>query len=193
MTNNYENGNLDSIIDDMLDKVSPLDSQKVEDRLLLAARIGDLIAERGLSKKQFAEMMEKEPSVISRWLGGTHNFTQDTLSEISFKLGIPLAEFYQAKPAPIVFRSSFHVVQASGYAMGTIQMRPIPAPSTYGLVWLAYDPSNISFTGMEDSHEWLQTMNAQAICSRLSGHSRTVPTEKESRVRHPEENTVRKA
>jgi transcriptional regulator with XRE-family HTH domain len=165
MTNHNENGNLDSIIDQMLDSVSPVDSKKVEDRLLLAARIADLIAERKMSKKQFAGLMDKEPSVISKWLGGTHNFTQDTLSEISFKLGITMVEFYREKPAPVVFRTSFDIVQATGD----------------------------SIAHMGDSDEWLPTINAHAIYLRLPGHAITDHIEKPRRTRHPEENTVRKA
>lgn len=109
MTKEHKNVSLDSIIDDMLDRIDPLDSRKVEDRLMLAARIGDLIAEKGLSKKQFADLMGQSPPVVSKWLGGTHNFTQDTLSAISYKLQVPMTEFFREREQPVIFKSQFAV------------------------------------------------------------------------------------
>jgi ribosome-binding protein aMBF1 (putative translation factor) len=59
-------------------------------RMLLAARIDDKLRERGLSNQEFAYMMGKKPSEISKWLSGTHNFTTETLWEIERVLHIQL-------------------------------------------------------------------------------------------------------
>jgi len=59
-------------------------------RMLLAAKIDDGIKAKGWGKSQFAEKMGKEPSVITKWLSGTHNFTSDRLTEIGLVLGIEL-------------------------------------------------------------------------------------------------------
>jgi ribosome-binding protein aMBF1 (putative translation factor) len=55
----------------------------VEAKMTLAAHIADLIEEKGWSKSELARKVDQEPSVITKWLSGTHNFTQDTLAEIA--------------------------------------------------------------------------------------------------------------
>lgn len=57
---------------------------------IVAEQIKEALAERGLSKKQFAELMGKSPSEVSRWLSGQHNFTIAMLQEISDALGIEI-------------------------------------------------------------------------------------------------------
>lgn len=78
------------------------DRQKIRDRMKLAARIDDLISGKGYTKQQFALLMGKEPSVISKWLSGTHNFTTDTLSYIAFYLNVELSElFIKSEEVPL--------------------------------------------------------------------------------------------
>lgn len=43
--------------------------------MMLAANIADDMQIACLSKKQFADKMGKNPSEITKWLSGTHNFT----------------------------------------------------------------------------------------------------------------------
>ncbi|GAB2683459.1 hypothetical protein GCM10027037_00350 [Mucilaginibacter koreensis] len=189
MTKNFDNGNLDSIIDEILDKVDPLDSKKVEDRLLLAARIGDLIAEKGLSKKQFAGLMGQEPSVVSKWLSGTHNFTQDTLSAISFRLNVPMAEFYREKQEPIVFRSSFGV---AGHIAPPVQHFGGNASV------LVYYPDNyqVQYPGLAttyDPKEWLVTGSLIPQCTDIQ-NSISLRTEvRRGKQEHPEMKKYQKA
>ncbi|WP_162996986.1 helix-turn-helix domain-containing protein [Mucilaginibacter kameinonensis] len=183
----------DSIIDDVLDSVSPIDDRKIEHRLLLAARIADLIAEKGYSKKQFADLMDKEPSVISKWLGGTHNFTQDTLSEISFRLGISMVDFYQERQNPVVFRSTFDVTQVTGITKIN-QTTPLASyyPVDAGLMKLNEQPFVLAH--IDPSAGWLDLMGARAVCTQITARitGQDEPG-KSKRKRHPEENTVRKA
>ena len=61
-----------------------------ESRMKLAAKIEDALKTNGLSKKQFAGILGKHPSEITKWLSGTHNFTVDTLIDISKVLGVEL-------------------------------------------------------------------------------------------------------
>lgn len=79
-----------SIIDQLLAETSPRDQQRVRDRMMLAARIADALVEKGWNQKQLAEKMGKGQSEISKWLSGTHNFTTDTLSDLSVVLGVKL-------------------------------------------------------------------------------------------------------
>lgn len=73
-----------------LDKESSLIFDKVAAKMRTAARIADAMEAAGLSKSQFARKMGKSPSEITKWLSGTHNFTIDSLQEISAVLGVEI-------------------------------------------------------------------------------------------------------
>ncbi|MCF8325468.1 MAG: helix-turn-helix domain-containing protein [Leadbetterella sp.] len=62
----------------------------ISKRMGLAAQIDDALKNRGFTNQEFAFMMGKKPSEISRWLSGTHNFTTETLWEIERVLSIQL-------------------------------------------------------------------------------------------------------
>ena len=56
----------------------------------IADRIDAILKKKGLSQKELAAMMGKRESEISRWLTGRHNFTTNTLADISLALGEPV-------------------------------------------------------------------------------------------------------
>lgn len=56
----------------------------------IADKIDAALREQHLSQKQFALKMGKTEAEVSRWLGGTHNFTLRTIAKISNALGISL-------------------------------------------------------------------------------------------------------
>jgi len=58
----------------------------------LVVRINELLAEKGIKRRELAEKLEKKPSEISKWLGGEHNFTLRSLAKLSAELGEPLLE-----------------------------------------------------------------------------------------------------
>jgi len=74
----------------VLEKVSPKEQKRIEQQMLLAAKIADAIDAKGWSPKEFAERLDKYPSEVAKWLSGTHNFTADTLFDIQEELGIKL-------------------------------------------------------------------------------------------------------
>ncbi|MEG2366180.1 MAG: helix-turn-helix transcriptional regulator [Alistipes sp.] len=78
-----------SILDTLKQK-SLSNYAKVARRMRTAVQIADAMEAAGLSKKQFAEKLGKQPSEITKWLSGTHNFTSDTLSDISIVLGVEI-------------------------------------------------------------------------------------------------------
>lgn len=82
--------NKSSSILDKLESMSSAGYKEVERRMCRAAQIADAMESQGLSKKQFADKMGKSPSQITKWLSGTHNFTDKTLNEISIALGVNL-------------------------------------------------------------------------------------------------------
>ena len=73
---------------------------KVAAKMRTAARIADAMNAAGLSKSQFARKMGKSPSEITKWLSGTHNFTIDSLQEISAVLGV---EISSASDKPVLY------------------------------------------------------------------------------------------
>lgn len=90
-----------------LENESAATYEKTAMRMRLAIKIADAIAQSGFTQKEFAERMNKKPSEISKWLSGTHNFTIDTLYDISRELGITLIDDRSAawKMAPIMENS----------------------------------------------------------------------------------------
>ncbi len=81
--------NLD-FLEELRNETSPQMSQQISKRMKLAAQIDDVLMSRGLTNQEFAFMMGKKPSEITRWLSGTHNFTTETLWEIERVLQIQL-------------------------------------------------------------------------------------------------------
>lgn len=60
-------------------------------RRRIAEEIGDALKELGLTKKEFAARMHRQPSEVTRWMSGNHNFTSDLLEEMSIVLGRPIS------------------------------------------------------------------------------------------------------
>lgn len=56
----------------------------------LADKIDGILKDRHISQKELARRMGKSEAEVSRWLGGTHNFTLRTLAKISATLGVNL-------------------------------------------------------------------------------------------------------
>lgn len=56
----------------------------------LADKIDMILREKNISQKQMAKKMGKTEAEVSRWLGGTHNFTLRTIAKISDALGVKL-------------------------------------------------------------------------------------------------------
>lgn len=78
------------VLDILLDEISAMEQERTEKRMLLAAKIDEGRKAKGWNQNQFAEAMGKQPSEISKWLSGTHNFTAETLWDIEEQLGIEL-------------------------------------------------------------------------------------------------------
>ena len=77
-------------LDGLLSSISPRDQEQTDYKMKLAAKIFEGVKKKGWTQTQFAEVMGKSVSLISRWLSGTHNFTVDTLVDIQHVLGINL-------------------------------------------------------------------------------------------------------
>lgn len=66
----------------------PLDmKEEIDLSFAISNKIDELMHERGLSKKQFADALGKRPGEVTRWLSGQHNFTIATLAMIQSFFG----------------------------------------------------------------------------------------------------------
>ncbi len=80
------------IMDEIRETISPEMKMQMELSVAIANRIYEILEEKGLSQKDFARLMGKTETEISRWLSGTHNLTLATLCKISVALGENLLE-----------------------------------------------------------------------------------------------------
>lgn len=61
-----------------------------EKKKLLAKKVENRIKEAGLQRQEFADLMGVQPSTVTKWLSGEHNFEINTLFEIEKQLNISL-------------------------------------------------------------------------------------------------------
>ena len=72
------------------DAVPPEIKEETKLEFDVSDRIYDLMQERGLTKKQFADALGKRPCEVTKWLSGQHNFTLSTLGMLSAFFGKPI-------------------------------------------------------------------------------------------------------
>ena len=75
------------IMDEIRQTISPDMKIRMELSVAIANRIYSILEQRGLSQKDFAQLMGKTETEVSRWLSGTHNLTISTISKITSVLG----------------------------------------------------------------------------------------------------------
>ncbi|WP_051285123.1 helix-turn-helix domain-containing protein [Aequorivita capsosiphonis] len=106
--NNIKNQNFD-FLEDILDEISPLEMKKTEQRMLNAEKIRKAMDAKGWNNNRLLEALNRNsPSIITKWLSGTHNFTQDTLVEIGEVLNI---DFFAKEQENITVKFDFPVME----------------------------------------------------------------------------------
>ena len=80
------------IIQEAYDSIPALDWETDAITEGIASRIDAIMREKGISKKQLAELTHRRPSDVTRWLGGGHNFTCKTIAMIQQALGEKIVE-----------------------------------------------------------------------------------------------------
>ena len=92
-----------NIIGNILNSISPNEAKRVENRMLLAAKIDDAMQVKGWKKKDLMLAMgKKNQSEITHWLSGTHNFTSDLLTDLGSALDIDFLNLEQSVPKPVI-------------------------------------------------------------------------------------------
>lgn len=72
---------------EMLLNTSPVIKQEVAIEFAISNRIYDLMIEKKMTKLQLAQALGKQPSEVTKWLSGQHNFTIKTISMLSVFFG----------------------------------------------------------------------------------------------------------
>ena len=92
------------ILEDFLSLGTEEEFARTKTRMMIAAQIQDAIAAKNIGKKELAEMMGQQPSVITKWLSGKHNFTVDTITDIQRVLGVQLLVVEEKSVVQNVYR-----------------------------------------------------------------------------------------
>lgn len=79
----------------------------MDNKQLVADKIKHRLEELSISRKQFAVMMCVQPSNVTKWLSGEHNFTVFTLFQIERVLNMPLFDFNQPPEPQTKFLNEF--------------------------------------------------------------------------------------
>ena len=75
------------IMDEIRNTISPEMKMQMDLSVAISNRIYDVLDRKGMSQKDFAKLLGKTETEVSRWLSGTHNLTLATISKISVALG----------------------------------------------------------------------------------------------------------
>ena len=75
--------NTNDLFKNELEKVDNDVKIEIDLSFQIADKISSILKSKGMSQKEFAEKMQKSEAEISRWVGGTHNFTIKTIAKIS--------------------------------------------------------------------------------------------------------------
>jgi ribosome-binding protein aMBF1 (putative translation factor) len=80
-----------SALDQLLDEITPLEQEKTDAKMLIAVRIAEAMeAKQWKNKDLLAAVGKDNPSIITKWLSGTHDFTIETIVEIERVLDVSL-------------------------------------------------------------------------------------------------------
>ncbi len=95
-------------------KISPETRKQIDLQVGVANRIYEILEERNMTQKEFAQLMGKTENEVSRWLSGTHNMTCATIAKISCALG---EDIIQPTHKKIVI--SFDIIHNENYTFST--------------------------------------------------------------------------
>lgn len=94
-----------TILSSLLDEIDPLDQAKTDAKMEIAAKIADAMKAKKWKKKDLLDAVGKSnPSIITKWLSGTHNFTTETLVELEHALNIKLINKEEKELRKIEYR-----------------------------------------------------------------------------------------
>jgi transcriptional regulator with XRE-family HTH domain len=108
------------VLDELFDEITPQELKRTENRMLMAAKIADALEAKwgkGAKGRLAKKMGYNSPSIVSKWLSGTNNFTIDLLSDIEGVLGIRLLDVEEKQVEPQVYVYCATVEASSGHSV----------------------------------------------------------------------------
>lgn len=103
-----------SLFDQCVANVATEVMEEVSLNVDIANRIYDLLKEKEMTQREFAALMGKRESEISRWLTGSHGFTTTTLAKMAAVLGEPIVTVKKAPQERYVFVPTHSYITLSG-------------------------------------------------------------------------------
>ncbi|SHG16381.1 Helix-turn-helix [Salegentibacter echinorum] len=80
-----------NIIDNWLEENGDPEIEKLTERnLAISNKVQVILNQRGIKQKEFAAMLNKKPSEVSKWLSGLHNLTLKSIIKMEVALDIDL-------------------------------------------------------------------------------------------------------
>ena len=96
-----------NILDDWLEENKNHEIDRfIEKNLAITKKVCHVLKERGIKKKEFAQMLGKSPSEISKWLSGMHNLTLKSIIKMEEALKVNLISIDSIKQIEYVHLSS---------------------------------------------------------------------------------------
>lgn len=81
----------ENILDNWLEEnKNPEIDRFIERNLEITQRVCVILKKRGIKKNEFAKMLGKKPSEVSKWLTGMHNLTLKSITKMEVALNIDL-------------------------------------------------------------------------------------------------------
>ena len=136
-----------------------VESAIIARRKRTAEEILDALEASGMSRKEFATKMGRQPSEVTKWLSGKHNFTSDLLAEISAVLSCPISG------AEDRVLDSVHV---AGYANKQNYSRLRETTCTIGGIELPSETTKALMIKAAESGESLREYIKRLLCEKAS-------------------------
>lgn len=96
-----------NIIDNWLNENSnPEIARFIERNLAITEKVCNVLKERNIKKTEFASMLGKSPSEVTKWLSGLHNLTLKSITKMEEALGINLINIEPIKHIEYVYLGS---------------------------------------------------------------------------------------
>ena len=96
-----------NIIDNWLNENSnPEIARFIERNLAITEKVCNVLKERNIKKTEFATMLGKSPSEVTKWLSGLHNLTLKSITKMEEALGINLINIEPIKHIEYVYLGS---------------------------------------------------------------------------------------
>lgn len=94
---------IDPLFKECLANVAPEIRTEVRLNMDIANRIYNLLQEKNMTQREFAALLGKRESEISRWLTGSHGFTTTTIAKIAAVLNDPIVEVTRESKVKYVY------------------------------------------------------------------------------------------